>query len=112
MSKPKKPRKELPMAPPGEDPHKSSVYEVMQMVEAAHLMSADTVHSILEMYLHTVRDRLVKNGSDYLPGIGTVTMSKRPPSLGSKSRNRCTVKMDHSFKQRFKENSTSDPQES
>lgn len=119
-SKPKKARKKLPMAPPREDPYQSSMYEVIQRVENAQLMSADCVAEILEMYLHTVRNRLIKNDTDYLPGIGTITVTKRDPSLGKESRTRGSVKMDQSFKDQVQEHlatsaksaSDSKPQES
>lgn len=102
-SNPKKARKKLPMAPPREDPYQSSMYEVIQRVESAQLMSADCVAEILEMYLHTVRNRLIKNDTDYLPGIGTITVTKRDPSLGKDSRTRGSVKMDQSFKDQVQE---------
>ena len=99
----KKTRNKLRMAPYNADPTQSSMYEVIERVSKAQLLSADCVQGILEIYLHTVRDRLIKNDMDYLPGIGTITVSKRDPSLGKHSRSRGNVRMDNAFKEQVLE---------
>ncbi len=98
MSKPKSPeQKKLRMAAPKEDPLESTMYEVVQRISGAHILSEESVTEILEMYLKTLRIRLLENGTDYLPGVGTIRVAR--PALGEETsgRPRTTIKMDKDF---------------